>query len=397
MLIWVIISIFLLASFAYLITYLKHIDFQNAKGCTQNFSDVRQAEIKEELTVGRLSTDEAQQLTKDLKIETNLANKQVSHTYYDAAISPFAIKVFAVFIALTLLGSVALYQTLGFNNEVMFTDKLRQGTTTPADVSEFLSYRAQKYQAPQDWYWFGEDLLNQKNYVAASQAFAKALNSLTTAGAVESQDELAILIAYSQSLFFENNQKPTPELERVLARILTINPNQTDALGLQGVVAFEKANFKEAILLWQKAIRAGAGISERASLLDGIAKAREVGNISNQQIPELITHRIKVKASLNNPEKLTNDALFLVYAKTAQQPMPVAIKRILPNQLNNVIELTNLDNLMPGASLQDLSKVDVVVKLTSIHAQDLTKGKDVALVKNLSVNSSETVNIAIQL
>lgn len=386
-------SILLIASFAYLTIYLKRIVTTKKSVQTQRFSDVRQAEIKEELNAGRLSQDEAKQLSDDLRTEVDLTSQQINLVTYDNSVSHFSVQVFATFTALTLLGAIALYQLLGFSNEVEFTDKLQKGEITQTDMSSFLSYRAQKYQRAQDWYWLGKDHLNQGDYLAAEQAFANALDNLTG----EQQDELAILIDYSQSLFFANEKKPNKKLETVLARMLTIDPNQADALGLQGVIAFDKQDFNAAVLLWQKAILAGVDFAERASLLEGIARAREAGNITAEQIPELITHRLKVRAVVETPEKLTPDALFLVYAKTASQPMPVAIKRVLPSQLDNVIELTNLDNLMPGLTLKDLSRVDVVVKLTSVRARDLTEGADVATIKNLKVNSGKTVDIAIQL
>ncbi len=101
--------------------------------------------------------------------------------------------------------------------------------------------------------------------------------------------------------------------------------------------------------------------------------------------------------SIEGLNKLASDALFLVYARTAKQPMPIAIKRILPTQLSDVIELTNLDNLMPGMSLLDVSTVDVVVKLAHQSDRDLTKGKEVGYLDNVTVNDNDVLDITIKL
>lgn len=394
MLMWFIISALSIASFAYLAWYLKNVTGVNSSKKLPSFSAIRQQEIQEELDAGRLSSDEAKQLKADLKMEVDLVRGEgMSGGSHATLTNDFSIKLLFAFAVFTLLGAFALYQQLGFNNDVVFTEKANNGQITREDTINFLLYRANKHQRAQDWYWLGKEHLGQGDYVAAEMAFAKALEVPSE----NQQDTLTILVDYAQSLFFANGQKVSEKLEHIVAQILSIDPNQTSTLGLKGIIEFEDQNFKGAILAWQKAIKAGAGLSERSSLLGGIQKARQAGNITEKDIPSLISHKIKVKMVVEQLQKIPSNSVFLVYAKAASQPMPVAIKRILPNQINNVIELTNLDNLMPGMTLKELSKVDVIVKLANQHDQDLTKGKDVASLSNVTVNSGKLLKLPIKL
>jgi len=394
MLTWLIISAILVISFAYLIFYLQGVVYINKSKKLPDFSAIRQQEINEEFEAGRISAEEAKQLKQDLTAEVSLTNKQgKSERQANSQSSHFSYQIFAVFIAISFLSALALYQHLGFNNEVVFTEKIKQGEVTQESMTAFLSYRAHKYNRAEDWYWLGKDKVELEDYQAAKDAFEQAL----LIPSENDEDVLMILVEYAQSIFFANEQQIGDQLEDVITQILAINSAQPTALGLQGIIEFDRQNYQQAILVWQKAIHSGASFTERASLLEGIQRAREIGSISIEQIPSLVSHKIKLTLSVEGVNKLASDALFLVYARTAAQPMPVAIKRIFPAQLNGIIELTNLDNLMPGMSLLDVSKVDVVVKLARQSDQDLTKGKEVGYLRNVVVNSSDVLEIAIKL
>ena len=79
------------------------------------------------------------------------------------------------------------------------------------------------------------------------------------------------------------------------------------------------------------------------------------------------------------------------------RPMPIAIKRLDQDALKGQVELTNIDNLMPGMTLAQAQKVDLVVKLAKSSDQDLTKGREVAKLTDVLVNQNKVFHISIEL
>lgn len=395
MLSWILMGAILVLSLTYVAYYVKRTMLEDAESDLANFSKVRAAEIDDECQSGRISDAEASVLKADLATEINLASepsKTIGDNFTQNA-GRLPSQMFALILVMATLGSVALYQHLGFSKEVIFTEKMRSGNITQEGMSEFLLFRAEKNQRPQDWFFVAQDKVSQQDYLGAQFAFEQALNNPPE----DPNDVVVILTEYAQSIFFANQRKVDPKLESVIAQILAIDANNSTALGLQGIIEFDRGAYKEAVLVWQQAIKFGASIAEREGLLQGIQQAREIGGITQEQVPSLISHKIKLSFSIENPEKLASDAVFLVYAKLPLRPMPIAIKRLGHEALLSQVELTNLDNLMPGMTLAEAQKVDLVVKLASSSDQDLTKGLEIAKLKDVLVNQNKVFHISIEL
>ena len=395
MLSWILMGAILVLSLTYVAYYVKQTMAQDAESDLVNFSKVRAAEIDEECQSGRISDAEASVLKADLATEISLASEPANNLgrkfTQDSGRLPS--QMFALILVTATLGSVALYQYLGFSKEVIFTERMQQGSITQEGMSDFLLYRAEKNQRPQDWFFVAQDKVSQQDYLGAQFAFEQALKNPPE----DPNDVVVILTEYAQSIFFANQRKVDPKLESVIAQILAIDANNSTALGLQGIIEFDRGAYREAVLVWQQAIKFGASIAEREGLLQGIQQAREIGGITQEQVPNLISHKIKLSFSIENPEKLTADAVFLVYAKLPLRPMPIAIKRLRQDALLSQVELTNLDNLMPGMTLAEAQKVDLVVKLASSSDQDLTKGLEIAKLKDVLVNQNKVFHISIEL
>lgn len=395
MLSWILMGAILILSLTYVAYYVKRSMEQEAEADLSNFSNVRAIEIDEEYQSGRISHFEATQLKADLVTEVELAQTGQSYSFVQTGLSSNKLpsQVFALILVAATLGSVALYQYLGFSREVVFTEQMKQGTITQEGMSDFLVFRAEKNKRAQDWFFVGQDKVSQQDYVGAQYAFEQALTNPPE----DPNDVVTILTEYAQSIFFANQRKVVPQLESVIDQILSLDANNSTALGLQGIVEFDRGAYKDAVIVWQKAIQFGSSIAEREGLLQGIQQAREIGNISDEQVPNLVSHKIKLSFSINNPEKLADDAVFLVYAKLPMRPMPIAIKRLDRQALMTQVELTNIDNLMPGMTLAQAQKVDLVVKLAKSTDQDLTKGLEIAKLTDVLVNQNKVFHISIEL
>ena len=286
MFIWILMGAILILSLTYVAYYVKRTMAESAEAELTNFSNVREIEIDEEYQSGRISEVEANVLKADLTTEVTLASDPSTQSLKQTTdFSPrLPSQVFAFILVLASLGSVALYQYLGFSREVVFTEQMKQGTITQEGMSDFLVYRAEKNQRAQDWFFVGQDKVSQRDYLGAQYAFEQALLNPPE----DPQDVVVILTEYAQSLFFANQQKVVPKLETVIEQILAIDANNSTALGLQGIVEFDRGAYKEAVMVWQKAIRFGASVAERDGLLQGIQQARDIGNIGTDEVPSLL-------------------------------------------------------------------------------------------------------------
>lgn len=357
-----------------------------------NFSRVRRVEIAQEEAMGRLTPSEARQLLNDLDQEVDSQSNQ-SRRFFSADVSLARWTMFSV-VALSVLGSVSLYQQLGYATEVAFTEDLRKQQLTPEKITRFLQYRSERYERIEDWYFLATDYMNANKNSEAVSAFEKALEKPSQ----NAQDHLALLVEYAQAIFYANDNQSSPKMLAVVEAILQQDPTQAIALDLKGVAAFSQQNYLGAVLAWQEAIRYSPRSLERLALLSAIAKARQRGRIDYQQVAPIITHQLAVKIEWDESDrKWQPDDVLLVYAVIKGQKMPVAIQRIFPDDLNQPILLTNLDALMPTVTLAETETVDLMVKLSSIHDKDLTKGRIIGIKESLLINTKEifAINVAL--
>jgi len=365
----------------------KHIDANQ-----QVFSNVRRAEITEEVEAGRLTSQESARLLLDIEYEASLQSSKKPHSFHTDVM--LARWVMLVIVAVAVLGSVSLYQWMGYSKDVVFTKDLQSQQLTPQKVSAFLQYRSRRYDRAEDWYYEATDFVSAGKYTEAVHAFENALNRLP----MNAENRTSLLVEYAQTIFYASGNQSSEKMRKVVDQILKDVPTEPIALGLKGVYEFDKNNYLGAVLAWQEAIRYNSRSAERIALLSAIGKAREAGNINYEQVAPIITHQITVKIEWDTSDlQWHSDDVLLVYALAKGQKMPVAIQRVLPEDLGQPILLTNLDALMPTATLAEIDQVDLVVKLSNINDNDLTKGRIIGKKESSLTNRKEIIEIKVVL
>ncbi len=358
----------------------------------QNFGTVRRQEIAEELEAGRLTSSESVQLLLDVDHENERQASNRKHTLHMDI--PLAQWVMLGVVTVLVLGSVSLYQQMGYAKEVLFTQDLQTKDLTPQKVSDFLQYRSRRYGNVEDWYYEATDDVSAGRYNEAVVAFEKALETMPR----EADGRVNLLVEYAQAIFYANGNQSSVKMKKTVDAILEQAPTEAIALGLKGVAEFDQKNYLGAVLAWQEAIRYNSNSGERIALLSAITKARDIGAIDYRQVAPIITHQLamKVEWDKRNLHWLKDDVL-LVYALAKGQKMPVAIQRVFPEDLEQPILLTNLDAVMPTATLAQIDKVDIVVKLSNINDNDLTKGRIIGIKRGLLTNTKEifVINVAL--
>ncbi|BDX03638.1 hypothetical protein MACH16_23860 [Marinomonas pontica] len=380
--------VFLFASLSFRST---HFSNQKSEQEKQTFATVRRQEIAEEVECGRLTLVESNQLLRDVDEE---AKAPISESRRIRSDIGFARWVLLGGMSLAILGSVSLYQWMGYSKEVIFTQDLQHQRLTPGKITHFLRYRSERYDRVEDWYYLATDYVSSKRYKEATLAFEKALEELP----IDAENRVNLLVEYAQAIFYANDNHATQKMSEVVDAILRVDPTQATALDLKGVAEFAKQNYLGAVLAWQEAIRYSNHSAERLALLSAISQARKMGEIDYQDVAPIITDQIAVKVVWDD-RKLTwqPDDVLLVYAVVDGQKMPVAIQRVFPEDLGQPILLTNLDSLMPTISLAQAKRVDLIVKLANVNDNDLTKGQIIGMKRNLLVNRKEifAINVAL--
>ncbi|MCW8355393.1 MULTISPECIES: tetratricopeptide repeat protein [Marinomonas] len=380
--------VFLFASLSFRST---HFSNQKSEQEKQTFATVRRQEIAEEVECGRLTLVESNQLLRDVDEE---AKAPISESRRIRSDIGFARWVLLGGMSLAILGSVSLYQWMGYSKEVIFTQDLQHQRLTPGKITHFLRYRSERYDRVEDWYYLATDYVSSKRYKEATLAFEKALEKLP----IDAENRVNLLVEYAQAIFYANDNHATQKMSEVVDAILRVDPTQATALDLKGVAEFAKQNYLGAVLAWQEAIRYSNHSAERLALLSAISQARKMGEIDYQDVAPIITDQIAVKVVWDD-RKLTwqPDDVLLVYAVVDGQKMPVAIQRVFPEDLGQPILLTNLDSLMPTISLAQAKRVDLIVKLANVNDNDLTKGQIIGMKRNLLVNRKEifAINVAL--
>jgi cytochrome c-type biogenesis protein CcmH len=129
-------------------------------------------------------------------------------------------------------------------------------------------------------------------------------------------------------------------------------------LGLQGIRAFENADYTLAIASWQSALRAISPATPQAQALQiGIARAK-------QQLGEELPG-IKVQVTLSPELAADPELLVYVFAREWQgPPMPLAVTRLQVADLPASVVLDDTMAMPGGKPLSSVEQVQVVARVS---------------------------------
>jgi cytochrome c-type biogenesis protein CcmH len=188
----------------------------------------------------------------------------------------------------------------------------------------------------------------------------------------------------AQALFFASGSQVTPEVVKEVELVLEAQPDNTTALGLAGIAAFEREDFAAARAHWQRALaQMPAGSAAAQALSAGVARAEQAlaGAGAEQagqtvaQAPTASTvavgepavavgdNRIAISVTLSEGVQASPDTPVFIYARTEDSPMPLAIVRLSAADLPTEVVLDESRAMMPGRSLKTVNQVQLVARL----------------------------------
>lgn len=355
-----------------------------------------------EMNAQSLPESELQQLLQDLDREF-LATAKLQERHIG---DPSRLLKAAFMVSLLLASSVStllLYQHWGAGNELRAVDLLnisQQQRLTGAERLELfarLESAQQSFPEQLDWqYYRGRLLAADGQNDEAAKIFRGMLERLPEESA---NDRATALTLLAQAEFFASGNQASDSIYQLLIEALTLQPEQTQARGLAGILAYELSYFEDAVGHWQQLWQVLPPGVDSDSLAEGIRKAAEQAAEQGEIVDISWLNRAMIQLQVTiSPEALQQLPLeqpVFVFAKSETSPVPVAVKRLTIADLPANIRLTDADVMAPGVQLSQFDEVIVSARASASGIANRSAGDWQALSKRVSPKDADSFSLII--
>ncbi|MCH9691865.1 MAG: c-type cytochrome biogenesis protein CcmI [Gammaproteobacteria bacterium] len=290
-------------------------------------------------------------------------------------------------LALPLLAA-ALYFYRGAHEDVALQQLIaasQQGNASQVVESKITAaLRARVRLSPQDLtsrYVLAQRLLNEGDLGAAVNEYQYII--ARDPGATNVRAELA------QALFFAAGAQMTVEVRDQIDAVFEREPENSIALGLAGIAAFNDKRYADARDFWLRALAQQPTSSSAIQALSaGVARAEEGlaqlrgdtglataapevelftgGQASNVKPEKATGNTIEVQVTLAEAVSAAAETPVFVYARSSDSPMPLAIVRLTAAELPARVVLNESRAMVPGYNLKSVDSVQLVARL-AVH------------------------------
>jgi cytochrome c-type biogenesis protein CcmI len=236
-----------------------------------------------------------------------------------------------------------------------------------------LGLRTKLVDTPQDatgWMLLGRVSGALNRVDSAIQAFEKSLqfepNSVVT------------LSSYAQALLITGKKEQVLQAKQVLYRILNLEPDNTNAMGVLAIVASELGDKSLALENWQRLVtfipqtdpnfltvnqrilQLKAELSQASQELVQDPSALSANETGSKRVS------VTVNISDNLQSKLPKNGFLFVFAQesTGQVRMPAAVVKMPLGEFPIIVELSNDNAMMPNYNLTQLKQAKLVARIS---------------------------------
>lgn len=259
------------------------------------------------------------------------------------------------------LVAFGLYQVLGASDDVEIAELLETRMTASLGAEDYSvlsktiqSRISRKLASETDNVFYLVTLarlqMEDANFSAATASYQKAVSL--------APNDAELMAEYAQALYFAAGSKFEGEAGLVLDNALGLDPGNRTALGLNGIRAFELGDYQLAVRSWQLALQSiPPGSPQAQALQSGILRARKQ---LGEELPSLT-----VKVALSPDLEVTPGQVVYVFAREWQgKPMPLAVARLLVEDLPTTVILDDTMAMPGGAPLSSIDSVEVVARVS---------------------------------
>ncbi|HET8709814.1 MAG TPA: c-type cytochrome biogenesis protein CcmI [Spongiibacteraceae bacterium] len=195
-----------------------------------------------------------------------------------------------------------------------------------------------------------------QRYGAAAEQFGLILRKFP--------EDASIAAQYAQALYLASNRQLTPEVMAQAQRALQLDPNQTTALGLLGIAAFERKDFAQALLHWRHLLRMlSPNAPGRAMIERGIKEAEQQLGPKGFPGPKFVVS-VSIANTLASARPV-GGTLFVFAKAVAGPPMPLAVARLDASKLPIEVTLDDSMAMAPGMDLSSARQVQIFARITA--------------------------------
>lgn len=339
-------------------------------------------ERKKDLEDTEMDAESKQALALELDREF-LAATQTEDSLTEESIQPKRWLAPVILLAFIMGGSLVGYQFWGASVELAATDlinKSYQRELLPDEEQQLIEKVAQaaKHSGKNfEWAFLNARLnMNQGNYDAAADAFADLLVALPIEA---DEDRAAIMMHLAQARFAAANQQPTDEIYELLDESLKLQPEQAQARGMAGMIAFQLAKFEGTIKHWGELWKNTSDTEYADMLEEGIRRAADELEAQGEQADLSFLERtaisVRVDATPEAKQGLPdNTTVFVAATAVDGPPMPLAAERLVLGELPVEILLSDAQAMMPNMSLSDFEQVSVRATISISGEPSAQKG-----------------------
>jgi cytochrome c-type biogenesis protein CcmH len=357
---------------------------------------------KQEISEADYADEEREQMLLELDHEL-VANDADTKRADDVSPKQKILTAFALFV-LMVTGVLFVYQDMGAQDELLATQLLNKMSKVQLTDQEQKilkgSLRKAADSQPENGEWlylYARMLFADGQYVAGVASFEKILASLPLEAKA---DRAATLVQIAQGKFYIAEQKASDSIYSYVKRALAIEPNNSQALGLGGILAFELDQLEDALGHWKALWFNMSSSPEAGALEQGIQRIVERLEAKGQGVDLSWMKRaeIKVRVSINDELKQQleeGDAVFVLAKAMSGPVMPLAAMRILAKDLPQDIILNDSLGMVPGLALSQFAQVQIIARVAKGGQPMANPGDFQGTLKPVDVTSGDVVELVI--
>ena len=335
-------------------------------------------ELDAQLAAGRI--DEAQHAQLKLEQERTLLEDEASvRSALPTAAGKFGIKTFMAVAALVVAGAWGLYQHLGSSADVEvrqaqeLKQKLDMEDVTAGrnpdpirtrELNRLIEGRlVDNPDNVQYWFFLARNYMELNEFEKAVTAYRQVLE--------RDKDSPMVMAELAQAMFLRDGRQTNPAINDLVAKVLKAEPDNTMALGLAGIDAFNKKDYVAAIKYWERVVKlVGSESQAGLSLSAGIEQAATLFFSQGGTLEQLEAARkgrqSGVMVRLSDNVQASPDQTVFVYARAYQgAKMPLAIDRVKVSDLPRVVFLDESMAMTPAMSLGTVDKVEIIARIST--------------------------------
>lgn len=232
----------------------------------------------------------------------------------------------------------------------------------------------------QSWFMLARTRMGLGQYFPAAEAFLKLARLLENSPT----EAAAIYGLRAQALYFASQGRMVPEVTEAISQALKRDSQETNALSLLGIDAFERGDYGRAADYWQRVLDANPEDPNAETIRSGIARARELqaqqagtaqsgaaegpaqaGEQTSQERPAAPRLAVSVALAPELAAQASPEDSVFVYARAVSgPPMPLAAVRLRVSELPATVTLDDSAAMGPMAGLSSASQVEVIARVS---------------------------------